>query len=143
MKKVIIITTTIIIVLLLAVLTIFVVSNNNSKNGKELSKVGKELAEIETILGQTANDYLNTDITNDEAKEKLDVLSARIDSLENEASDKGEYNELTEEQRCSMLSVDIEMFNWDLVELANPYTSDSSSQDNINEIREIRDKYYK
>ncbi|MCD8327815.1 MAG: hypothetical protein LUC25_01825 [Ruminococcus sp.] len=103
--------------LLLAALTIFTLA----ACGK--SDVAKELEDIEDILGNLANDYLSAEVTGDEAIEKLDILEARAEALEDEATDLEEWDVSAVETKISLFKFNID-------------------DGEIDDIQEIKEKYY-
>lgn len=117
---------------------------------EELSGVEKELSEIETILGNIANDYLNTEITQEEAKEKLDVLASRVKEIEKDAKDEVTIytgddpylreSAFTEKQHCLSLETDIVCFGY-LIWKSN--TPGRTQTEDSKTIADIRDEYYK
>lgn len=110
-------------------------SNSSNNTATEQSDIEEELTDIEMALGKIANDYLNTNITNDDAEEKLDVLYSRLKNIEDEATaiDDSVYDPdgSPERQRWLNLSSEIVNFNYDIF------------QNETNSISEIKEKYYK
>ncbi len=120
-----------------------------SANALETS-IDDELTAIENELGNIANDYLNFDITSDEANSKLKILEARTEKIGEKVDEEferfyksDEYNnidlhanddrqETINKQRYSRLDLNIMFFKTALH--SDKYLSD---------IVEIRDKYYK
>lgn len=116
----------IVVMFLLLSVALWIVSCNNSQSfTKQLTPAQSEIVDIEKILGNTANDYLNTDISKKAADEKIEVLRARTKDIA--------VDELSEEwsHRHSNLLSAFEQFEYDLWE------------GNIDNIKEIKNKYFK
>ena len=96
------------------------------KDNTNQSHAGKELEEVAAILGETANDYLSTKITKDQAEEKLDVLSARLKAIEDEVTDSND-----EKFDHVILSGKIVSFQYDMW------------KGTTDKISEIKEEYYK
>lgn len=134
------------ILIAMAVLITF----SGCEDSEELSAVEKELSEVEAILGNIANDYLNTEITQEEAKEKLDVLSSRVEGIEKNAKDEVTIytgddpylraSAFTEKEHCQSLETAINYFEYLIWESNIPGRTQSSDSKTI---VDIRDKYYK
>lgn len=111
--------------LLLSIALVAVSCKNNKSSTEQLSPTQSEIVDIEKILGNTANDYLNTDISKNEADEKIEVLRARTKDIA--------VDELSEEwshRHSNLLSAFVQ-FEYDLW------------KGNIDNIKEIKNKYFK
>ncbi len=149
MKK--ILTVLLIITMLLSLSACDDDSNSNYSDGSnntttEQSYIEKELTDIEIALGKIANDYLSTDISKDEAEEKLDVLYSRVENvgdnvravvkefMNSDEFKNDPYNlntkEFNNQKRYYSVSNDILDFKYDIL------------HDETSDIIEIRDEYY-
>lgn len=129
------------LILLSAIMLFSFTGCESDDDSQELSKVESELADIKNVLGKVANDYLNADITKNEAEEKLDMLESRVESLKNSTKDeevvytgddpRKKAAALTAEEYWLFQEVEIHSFEYDLF------------AGETDDIIEIRDKYYK
>jgi hypothetical protein len=93
----------------------------------------KELHEIESVLGQVANDYLNAKISKDEADEKLDMLGKRLDAIE-------DYFTFEEEDTTSKIDASSEYLSVEVDIISFKYNLFAGE---ITDIKEIKSQYYK
>lgn len=122
-------------------------SDGNNNTTTTQSNIEKELTDIEKALGKIANDYLNTNITEDETEEKLDVLYSRVENVGDYVSSAVEEFMNSDDFKSDPYDLNTKEFNDqkhyysvsnDILAFRSDILLGETSQ-----IIEIRDNYYK